>query len=278
VAGTFLHLHLAIGSFPAAFGLRPEERPAELPSFLAGTLAPDVGFFPGGPRTFSHRVHHEATGDFVRALLSAARSSVDEAFAAGWALHVEIDVATHPLVNLQASYKLHELSADRPDLWHKRIEWGLDCEILGATVYQPPLWEQPLQFSAEMLVSAARSVYGIEVNPHRLRRRLSALAGWIQRLAMILFWSGSASRDLVLVPWRGPGRLPNVARTLARRFENLSCVEDLVAILSPEVPEEGFTLTALAASDIAVAAFHRGWAERFVNVANRDLDTGQVVA
>ncbi|MDA0337764.1 MAG: zinc dependent phospholipase C family protein [bacterium] len=278
MAGSFLHLHLAIGAFPAAFGLRPEAGSIELPAFLAGSLAPDVGFFPGGPAAFSHRVHHERTGDFVRLLLSEARGAADEAFVAGWALHTETDAATHPLINrLAAAPPRPPLGAARQDLWHKRIEWGLDCRILGATGYQPPLWQQPLQVPVDLLIRSARSLYGVDTAPLHLRRGLSRLADWIGRLARILFWSGSAARGVTGHLPSNPGVMPGLARVLARRLEGIGCMEDLVAILTPEFLTDEITLQALDAGEVAVAAFQRGWVERFVNILNRDLDSGQVV-
>jgi hypothetical protein len=277
VAGSFLHLHLAIGAFSAAFGRRPEERPAELAAFLAGCLAPDVGFFPGGPRVFSRRVHHEATGDLLRSLLTESSSTVDEAFTAGWALHVETDAAIHPLINRQASHPPRApFSSARQDLWHKRIEWGLDCEILGATAYEPPLWKQELYSPADLLVRAARPLYGGDADPLRLSRGLASLAGWIPRLARILFWSGAVARGATVNSKPHVHCVPRVARALAHRLDGVRYAEDAVALLTPEVPEEGFTLQVLAAADVAVAAFHRGWAESFANVVNRDLDSGQV--
>ncbi len=278
MAGSFLHLHLALGAFSTAFGLRPEAGSIELPAFLAGSLAPDVGFFPGGPAAFSHRVHHELTGDFVRRLLSEARCPAEEAFVAGWALHIETDAGTHPLINrLAAALSGQPLGAARQDLWHKRIEWGLDCRILGATGYQPPLWQQPLQVPVDLLIRSADALYGVDTDLLHLRRGLSGLADWIRRLAMVLFWSGSAARGMTGQLPSKPGVTPSVARMLARRLEGVCYVEDLVAILTPEFPADEFTLQALDATEAAVASFQRGWAERFVNILNRDLDSGQVI-
>lgn len=282
MAGSYLHLHLALGAFPAAFGASATQSPHEHAAFLSGTLGPDLGFFPGGPAAFSRRVHREATADLVRALLAAARTPAEEAFAAGWALHVYADVATHPLVNVEADVHRLRRSAQPPrrlDLWHKRVEWGLDCRILEATRYRPALWRQPLSFPADprgpcLVGRAAESVFG-ESDDAALRRGWSSVGRWVRRLAPLLAWTGSC---------RLPGAAPRAAvllrpwvRAAGRLLQDCESLEDIVAVASPLAPDDAFMGRILLAADGAVAAFQRGLAGRFADMVNRDLDTGQPI-
>lgn len=256
MAGSFLHLHLALGAFPAAFGLRPEQPGVELPAFLAGSIAPDVGYFPGGPAAFSNRVHHESTGDLVRALLQQASTPAEIAFAAGWALHVEVDVATHPLVN-QLAAEVGDQT--RPDLWHKRVEWGFDCRVLEASHGRPRLCDQPLNLPVDHLARAARPLFGDDADATGLHAGARALPLWLRRIASILAVSSG--------PWHRLARLASIAQ----HFQPL---EDAVALLTPRLPSQDLTLQFLSCAAGGVAAFQRGWVQRFVHMQNRDLDTG----
>lgn len=261
MAGSFLHLHLALSGFATAFARRPELPGAELPAFLAGSIAPDVGFFPGGPATFSDRVHHESTGDLVRTLLSLAETPEEVAFAAGWALHVETDVATHPFVNRLAADPRNQ-PRQRLGLWHKRVEWGLDCQVLDASHGRLRLWEQPLVFPVNLLARAAQPIFGADVDVARLQAGVRGMPTWLHRIARTLLWSTT--------PWR---RLTRLARPL-ERFQHL---DDPVALLTPVIPTEETALEFLSCAASGVAVFQRGWVDRFTHMANRDLDTGQLL-
>lgn len=280
MAGSYLHLHLAIGAFPAAFGATAPQDPQAHAAFLAGSLGPDLGYFPGGPAAFSHRVHHDATADLVRALLASARSDAEEAFAAGWALHVHCDVATHPLINEQADRCRQQLSRQPParlDLWHKRVEWGLDCTVLESTGYRPALWRQPLLFPAEaggasLLGRAAQAVYGA-VDDGQLRRGWASLETWVRRLAPLFGWTGSCRLPGVAPPVASALLRP-AARGLGRLLASRPTLEDAAAIASPVRADDPFIGRVLPAAVGAVAAFQRSYAGRFAQMANLDLDTG----
>jgi hypothetical protein len=284
VAGSYLHIHLACQAFPDAFDARAHERCDEHASFLAGALGPDLGFFPGGPTAFSQRVHHEHTADLVRSLLTAAEDGVDEAFAAGWALHVITDVATHPIVNRHADVLRKARSsqpASRLDLWHKRIEWGLDCFVL-ASVDPRPLWRSELLFPSgsgrrSLLAQAAVGLFG-DVDDDALLRGWSSTCRWVARLAPIFAWTGSCRS-----PSRGRGAaaagpfVRPLARSVGRLLQDRESLEDEVAILSPEAATLALVDEMLAAAGAAVRAFHEGWRERFERLPNLDLDTGEPI-
>lgn len=285
MAGTYLHLHLAIGAFATSFGASAGERPREHAAFLAGAVAPDLGFFPGGPATFSRRAHHECTADLARALLVVADDATEEAFAAGWALHVYTDAATHPVVNRLADdhrVQMSDQPAARLDLWHKRVEWGIDCHVLSQAAHKPPLWRQALVFPAEpgdrcQLARAARDIFGEDADDGALRKGWAATERWVRRLAPMFLWTGS------LEPAAGGpaamfGRLfAPVARRAGRALHNSLSHEDAAALLVPIPPTTDIAESFLRTAAEAVDAYQDGWAQRFADLPNLDLDTGEPV-
>ena len=285
MAGSYLHLHLAATAFRSAFDALPGERPRQHAAFLAGAVGPDLGFFPGGPTDFSHRVHHEHTADLVRSLLSAAGDGVEAAFAAGWALHVCTDVATHPLVNRQADALRRRRSShppERNDLWHKRVEWGIDCHLLSG-LEPRPLWRSGLLFPAadgqpSLLARASGELFGDSVDDRDLRAGWASTRRWVRRLGPIFAWTGScrspARARLAVVA--GPVLQP-FARGVARLLEDRERHEDAVAVLSPEPPTEAFAGAMLEAGAAAVESFHGHRRQRFEDLPNLDLDTGDPI-
>ena len=285
MAGSYLHLHLANGAFRCAFDAAQRDRPREHAAFLAGSLGPDLGFFPKGPTDFSRRVHHEHTADLVRSLLAAASDEVETAFAAGWALHVCTDVTTHPVVNRRADRLRRRRSvygSERNDLWHKRVEWGIDCHVLSA-LEPGPLWRSELLFPAaddrpSLLAGAAGGFFGEEADDRALRAGWASARRWIRRLGPVFAWTGSC---------RSPARgrpaaamaplLRPLARGAALLLEDRERLEDAVAVLSPEPPPDAFTGGMLEAGVEAVELFQRHWREGFESFPNLDLDTGDPI-
>ena len=171
--------------------------------FAAGTLAPDLGFFPGSPASFSHRVHQERTADFVRCLVAGASSPEEHAFAKGWALHVIVDTATHPFVTAEAANMGAPRGAPGPDrsqLWHKKLEWGFDCHVLSRDE------DAEIGDQVEALrhtepeggfLRAAANLYESDASEVALRRGWISMTLWVPRLLRILLWTGSV---------RWPGR------------------------------------------------------------------------
>jgi hypothetical protein len=106
----------------APFDVRCE---ASRNAFRIGSLAPDLGLFPGGDIELSRMLHRERTGEFARTLLASARNDAESAFAWGWLSHVLADVAIHPLVNAVAAAQSRTGSMTLLD--HVRVEVGLDA-------------------------------------------------------------------------------------------------------------------------------------------------------
>lgn len=261
MAGCFLHLHLALRAYPAAFGQPVAAAPPTLAAFLAGTLAPDAGYYPGGPAALSALVHHGRNGALTRSLLAASQSDEERAFTGGWALHIEADTFIHPLVNAEAARLKPAEFARRPDLWHKRLEWGMDRRLLDATEQGPPLWSWPVTCPSApaLLARATAGLEGATDDPAALEQGMEGLQPWVHRIVRLLR--------------SGPLR-----RFLARQLERWPPpAEDVASLWDPILPDDEVTLDLLRAGDRAVALFQRGWTDGFADMHDRDLDTGEAL-
>jgi hypothetical protein len=99
-------------------------------AFLHGSLAPDMGLFPGGALFVSHCVHRGGATEVGRRLVAAARSPVERAFAWGWLAHVLADARIHPLIN-EGGVALLEQERATVDIAdclvaHIRVELGVE--------------------------------------------------------------------------------------------------------------------------------------------------------
>lgn len=134
-----IHFILA-GRALERWAVRPAEAPfdpadaAALSAYLHGAVAPDLGYFPSGDRLFSELVHLVRSADFARALLGAAESEEQRAYAWGWVTHILADLAIHPLIN-RAAEELRVRQGDGDPLAaaraHMRVEYGLDIAFFG---------------------------------------------------------------------------------------------------------------------------------------------------
>ena len=96
---------------------------AAVNAFLHGSLAPDMGNFPGGNAALARLVHTRRTGDLCRVLLARAVTQQELAFACGWLAHIIADVLVHPLVNDEVDRR-HRRVAELVE--HVRVEVGID--------------------------------------------------------------------------------------------------------------------------------------------------------
>ncbi len=208
MAGVYFHLWLAVEAWGRGLSRLPRAcQSGLLPCFLAGAIAPDLGFFPGGPVDFSTWVHEEPTGDLVRALAAEARSPAERALATGWGLHVVTDQIVHGWVDDQVDRLFAGPQAppdgDR-DLWHMRLEWGIDCQLL-ARPESRPLWWPRLAFPArpdgDLMLAAAGSRYsGGELTAATMDSAGRTAQRWLRWLPWLLYHCGKVRP----VGWRRP--------------------------------------------------------------------------
>ena len=172
----------------------PGDQPA-VNAFLAGCIAPDMGYFPGGDPLLSDLSHCVRTADLARNLLDGARTNEDRAFTLGWVTHVLADAWIHPLINRRAgeiapggSCESLSFAAD-PSL-HMRIELGLDGSFLARGDLDRVPTPRPV-YDAETIGFVAGTfarTYGVGIDPrvvlasHRASLRVTP---WLIRLIRI---------------------------------------------------------------------------------------------
>ena len=249
-------------------------------AFAAGSVGPDIGFFPGGPAVLSHRAHLERCGDFLRALTQEAASPDERAFAAGWGLHVYTDMAVHPWVEARVAALLREgIRPAAPDLWHLRLEWGIDCRLL-ASEGMNGLWSARLHFprraaGRSLLGEVGEAFYGRDADERLLERGGEATARWLQRIPKILWWGGHIRvarrpNPLCTLAFAHLGR-----KVLGDWLQHWVRFKDGAALARPLLPSDQAYEEALKLGESAVERFCQGFDEGFAQLGNPDLHTGE---
>ena len=243
-------------------------------AFAAGAIAPDLGFFPGGPQAFSQAVHRRGSGDFIRALLKGADSSLHEAFVLGWASHIYVDCAVHPLINQVAA----AVAGDR-DLWHLRLEWGMDCLLLEE---RPELGQYRLGWDeggvAQAFGAAALAFYPQEASATGLRHGQGQAARWLRRLPSVYLLCGAWWQpDRPLASALGRGARP-AWRALGGLLAPFAACRDVAAVVATWRPEPKLADELKEKTLQAAAACAADWSNGFGDRPNLDLDTGEAQA
>lgn len=223
--GPFFHLWLAKRVYPDFIIAANMDKSSDrlLPYFCAGAVAPDIGFYPNGPLSFSKSVHDQGgTGKFLRELSSRAITEVDKAFMAGWALHVYADLAIHPLVDRAVKDLYHSSDKRKCIFWHMRLEWGIDYSLLESEESQSLfLLTKNLLFpleSADSLRLTERDVYGVDVSCDEIHLGYESFCYWIKIIPRMFFWPGTSVLGWFLT---GLGQNTTTAVLRPRRYLHL---------------------------------------------------------
>ena len=173
--------------------LAPDQaRRAELwPFFLAGSIAHDAGYYPGGESRLSYTIHLINPWDLCRAMMALARTPRERAFALGFLSHALLDLRSHrDLVNAFTQGPF-----SRNKLLHKRFEWGLDAWLLsqeqGAWLWSAPLAWGPV---LPLWQRAMGRVYGRQVPLAVLNQAMQAHHKEVRRLPYVFWLSGQCPR------------------------------------------------------------------------------------
>lgn len=244
--------------------------PTAANAFLHGTLAPDMGNFPGGSSELAHAVHTVRTADVTRALFDAAGTPAEMAFAWGWLSHVLADADIHPLINTAAARR----SADgRLTLVeHVRVEVGIDvrfcCDapLLEGVRLRPAFAAGTYGFLADVITG----VLSLKVTPRQLSRMERGLIVFSH--AALDFARGGA-RHLC---WAETGPRPSLPAALVwHTATRISPAESVVhAYLNPHAPDEDLTRSVEAAISRVHAAFHRYERTGLHDLPQYDLEDG----
>jgi len=276
LAGSFFHLWLAQRIYDEFLqGQRGEDEAVLKGALGAGALAPDLGLFPGGPGHLSVRIHQEKGGDFLRALLTAARDDVEVAFVMGWSTHLYADWAVHPWVDKRARELFAKTKEGDADLWHMRVEWGVDCRLLERKGGEY-LWDFPLHFprgKEGFLYRVSRAFYGEDADAGEVRLGEESIKRWMKRLPHIFLWCGKIrSRRYRTVPLL-PGVLKQLTETiLGSGLARFPTWRTESALAKPWQPQPADLREAEELGEEAIEAFRKGWGEQFATFPNSGLE------
>ena len=281
-----------------------------------GSIIQDLGYYPFGSHFFSDLVHYVRSADFTQALLDESKDLNEYAFALGAVAHYGADIDGHAIAvnravpilypKLRAKYGDTVTYADNPGA-HVKTEFGFDVLQVARGNYAPQAYHDFVGFevSKDLLERAFDKTYSLTLKDLFLsldlalgtfRFSVSTLlpevttAAWALKKTEITRERPAATRAQFIYninrasyrkEWGTAYKRPGIfARFLA-----------FISRLLPKVgPFEGFGFKVPTPAteklfedsfDAAVNRDKRSFAEAekgSLKVANRDLDTGQLVS
>jgi hypothetical protein len=269
--GCGVHLVIAarvLGPGPAGAATRA--------AFLAGAVAPDMGYFPGGDRFVSDLAHYVRSAGLARCLVRAAGGPVAAAFARGWATHVLADGLIHPLINRAAG----ELTgrpgprtfADDPAA-HVRVEQGLDAVVgarLGAT------WRVAGRPPAGPVVGPLGEAFARTYGFRPARSALAASVRAADRAVPVLLGYGRAVARRFAGGRGGPaGAATDLLFAAARVATAAVPRSPAAAFARPARPADRLVDEVIRVIDGFPDRFAAAEARGFADLADLNLDTGE---
>jgi len=253
----------------------PPDDPSCRRAFLFGSLAPDLGYFPGGDGLLAELAHCVRTSELARNLIATAKNEQDIALAWGWVTHILADVWIHPLINQAAAERITGrrtpgLTYVDDPATHVRVELGLDAILPLRDRWPDPDWGRSLdpgRCASEALARAFRQTYGFEPSVARMRvvNRLST-----RFVAMLLqggrVVSGRPTSALTRLAHRG-------AASLTRRLGRGGSFE---ALSNPFPPPDWLLDETSAVVESFCERFQHYYASNLEGLPDFNLDTGEV--
>jgi hypothetical protein len=194
-----LHLSYALSALEI-WKRRPSKAPFPVDDkravdlFIYGSVAPDIGFFPGTPRDFSELAHRDGGAGVIRLLHRHASTPAQRGYLCGWVAHLLADRVIHPLIDRAAAERLAtgELQIlHRPEhVAHMRVEYGLDHRLFeqDPRLQRLRLAESPSAEELEPLRRGYAGAFGERftlddlVSGHRMLRRIVHLGARLSRV------------------------------------------------------------------------------------------------
>jgi hypothetical protein len=259
---------------PASRPFSPDD-PACRRAFLFGSLAPDLGYFPGGDGLLADLAHCVRPADLARSLIHLAATDVERALAWGWATHVLGDIEIHRLINQAAALRVRGRRvpgltfADDPII-HIRIESGLDATLPAIQGWPEPNLRGGFDPGASAIALFARAYHGVYgLRYPRMRMIFAHRASARLVPGLLLFGRVFSERPVRALP-----------RWLCRRAATLT------KIASPRSRCDGFTNPlalpewlldeAAAVVESFVERFQSNYASNMADLPNANLDTGKI--
>ncbi|CAN5828130.1 hypothetical protein BH23GEM6_BH23GEM6_22060 [soil metagenome] len=242
-----------------------DQRAADL--FIYGSVAPDIGFFPGTRRDFSELAHRNGGAGLIRLLRRSAITPAQRGYMCGWVAHLLADRVVHPLIDRAAAERLAtgELQiSHRPEhVAHMRVEYGLDHRLFeqDRRLQRLRLGEPPSAEELEPIRVGYADAFGERFSPgelvrgHRMLRRIVHLGAKLSQVQTAT-WRRHPLSSLL----RAGGRsVAPPSRWLPHRA-NISPI--LLAILRP-CPPPAWLLE-------SVDAFQQEFPDQLVSLLNQD--------
>ena len=140
-----------------------------------GAVAPDMGFYPFGSKSFTNLVHYVRSGDMVNALLKNARNINEYAFAIGFLSHYYADNYGHPLATNRSVPDVYpklkhkygnEITYAEDKISHMRMEFGFDVLQITKGNYASQSYQDFIGFKIDTSVLARSFIetYGLRID------------------------------------------------------------------------------------------------------------------
>jgi hypothetical protein len=194
-----LHLSYALSALQL-WERRPSEAPFPIADeravdlFFYGSVAPDIGFFPGTRREFSVLAHRGGGAALIRLLHRHASTPARRGYLCGWVAHLLVDREIHPLIERAAAERLAtddlQISHRPEHVAHMRVEYGLDHRLFAqdAGLQRLRLAKPPSAEELEPLRVGYADAFGEHFTPddlvsgHRVLRRVVHLGSRLSRV------------------------------------------------------------------------------------------------
>lgn len=257
------------------------ETPTLLPYFLEGSLAPDMGVFPGCRAEISELSHYQRTGELTQLLIKRAESDAERAFAVGWLSHYLADIALHPLINAAVGKFVNGANAaplpwsGAPDI-HLRIELGFDgafalrqpSSLPRHTTTQLPerLWQT--------LHAAYLELYGRDIPGTAFKQSHCRALGFHERLLRLAEIQAARSQHLPIPKTAYAAFLHTYLplRAVAPFLRSPAMPHALVHL---EFPPDAFYADAVAVIQGVIQELATHAANSHASLPNLNLDTGE---
>jgi hypothetical protein len=248
------------------------EDDAVVNAFMHGSLAPDMGNFPGGSRALARLVHTRQTGDVQRALLDLASTERERAFACGWLSHILADVLIHPLINDDVERRTSRRVAEIVE--HVRVEVGIDVWFC---------WQHAALHGVRLRPAFDSAGYGFLADAMSVANAGVTAAQLAQMERGLIIFSHGALHFATTVArelcWRdaAPGHAPLGSALLWHTATLFSPRDSVVnAYLNPHVPEPRLVRRVEAALGRFDSMLDESIADRAATLPNYDLEDGTI--
>ncbi len=194
-------------------------------------------------------------------------------------MHLYTDLAVHPWVTARADYLFKKRRTGYPDLWHMRVEWGIDCALLEQEEMDF-LWGACLHFPRRegensLLSLVGAKFYREDAQASIIARGERSVVRWMRWLPWFFLWCGKIYPEKRRgIPILTPCLRRLTEKVLGEWLEDVEGYKSQVALATSWSPDPGDMQRVLNLGEKGLDAFKRGWAEGFASFGNADMEKG----